>query len=89
MNKTTLPNIPIRFDAPVCYQVIVQGRLSEMVYPFFRDVHIEVKKNGGGIESTIMTGTVADQAALAGLLNMLYEFHYSILFVQYLNKNPS
>jgi hypothetical protein len=31
-----------------------------------------------------LTGWLADQAALYGVLNTLYDYHYPLLYVQYL-----
>jgi hypothetical protein len=82
------PVKPIKFDGPAFYRIIVQGVLPEIDYPYFNDMKIVVeKKNRKGKGSTTITGTVTDQAALAGILNTLYDFHLSILLVEYIDES--
>ena len=80
--NSVLPNNSIRFDAPACYRIVVQGVLPEPYYPCFEDMNIMVSKNKAGIERTTLSGTVIDQAALAGILNILYDHQFPILSVQ-------
>ena len=80
---------PIKFDAPGTYNIVVQGNLPEKLYSLFTNMKIVTKKGKNGINSTLLTGTIKDQAALAGILNMLYEFHYPILLVEYLAEKIS
>ena len=77
------PDPQIKFDAPAFYRIIVNGVLSDTSYPFFEGMNIKVLKDEDKFESTIITGYVKDQAALAGLLNMLYDLHYPILKIEY------
>lgn len=84
-----LPNSPIKFDAPVSYRIIVQGVLSEIYYPYFEGMEIVLHKGEEEIDSTTIIGNVKDQAALSGILNMLYDFHYPILSVEYIGESIS
>ena len=77
-----LPNNPIKFDAPTSYRIIVQGVLPEDYYPYFEGMRIKRQKCESEIDNTVITGNVKDQAALAGILTRLYDFHYSILLVE-------
>jgi len=80
------PVKPIKFDGPAFYRIIVQGILPEIDYPYFKGLKIVVeKKSRKG--STTITGTITDQAALAGILNTLYDFHLSILLVEYIDES--
>ena len=40
----------------------------------------------GDVE-TILTGRLADQAALSGVLNALYELHLPVLLAEYLDED--
>lgn len=77
---------PVKFDASGTYNIIVQGSLPERLYPYFANLKIVTEKDKNDISNTLLTGNVKDQAALAGILNMLYEFHYPILLVEYLTE---
>ena len=75
-------NSPIKFDAPATYKIVVQGSLTENLYPCFSELKIVTGKGKKGVNITFLTGNIKDQAALAGILNILYEFHYPILLVE-------
>ena len=73
---------PVKFDAPTSYRIIVRGVLPEDYYPYFEGMKIMTQKCEGETENTVITGIVKDQAALAGILMKLYDFHCSILLIQ-------
>jgi hypothetical protein len=85
---TMLPKNQIKFDAPATYKIIVQGHLPEILYPYFDGMKILLKKRKG-FDCTAMTGQIKDQAALAGLLNILYELHYPILRLESIDEKTS
>jgi hypothetical protein len=59
-------------DRPVTYQIEVEGRLGERWLTWFEGMTITVEREGDGPSITTLTGTVADQAALQGMLRALY-----------------
>ena len=63
-------------DRPTTYEIKVPGRLDESWSDWIEGVTIEVESGGGGPTITTLTGVVADQAALQGLLNHLYPWAY-------------
>ena len=73
---------PIKFDAPTSYRIIVRGVLPEDYYPYFEGMEIMRQKCEDETDNTVIMGKVKDQAALAGILTKLYDFHYSILLIQ-------
>ena len=73
---------PVKFDAPATYKIIVQGSLPENFYPCFSGLKIETEKGKKGVNITLLTGIVKDQAALAGILNILQDYHCPILLVE-------
>lgn len=69
-------------DQPAAYQVQVQGRISERWVDWFDDMTIAVRDKGDAPAVTTLTGTVADQAALLGLLQKLYNLGFPLLLVR-------
>lgn len=86
-NMMSLPSRnPIPFDHPATYRISVQGRidptLSDLlggmqIYPIIVDEDPPV---------TTIEGVLIDQAALAGVLNTLYELHLTVIMVQRLES---
>jgi hypothetical protein len=73
---------PFRLDQPATYQIEVQGRLEKNWVNWFDNMTITVTSNTGGPTSTILTGTVKDQAALHGLLARIRDLGLLLLRVQ-------
>ena len=72
------------FDKPGNYRIRVQGILNESWSERLGGLLItagRVDDQEGPV--TELFGQVRDQAALAGLLNSLYELHMTILLVEY------
>jgi hypothetical protein len=59
-------------DQPATYQIRVEGRLDERWSDWFEGMTVTVEREGDGPPITTLTGTVADQAALQGMLRTLY-----------------
>lgn len=73
----------LKFSSPGIYRIRVQGELNESWSDRLGGLAIEV--TGSGREAvTTLTGYLIDQAALLGVINALYNMHYSLLFVEYL-----
>ncbi len=61
------------------YQIRVEGRLSERWQHWFDDMDVTTQAGTG---TTTLTGAVADQAALLGLLQKLYTLGLPLLLVR-------
>ena len=59
-------------DRPATYQIKVQGHLDHRWSDWFGGMTITFEGGGGGSPITTLTGIVADQAALQGMLRALY-----------------
>jgi hypothetical protein len=59
-------------DRPGTYQIRVEGRLDERWSDWFEGMTITFGGEEGGPSVTTLTGIVADQAALQGMLRALY-----------------
>jgi hypothetical protein len=66
---------------PRRYRISAQGRLSGRWQHWFDDMEVEIRSEAGA-EVTTLTGPVADQAALLGLLQHLYTLGLPLLSVQ-------
>ena len=72
----------IRLDQPVSYQITVQGRLADRWTTAFDAVAIEHIKIEDGTTAAMLTITVADQAALHGVLNQIRDLDLPLLAVE-------
>jgi hypothetical protein len=77
---------PIPFDHPATYRISVLGRIDPtwsdqiggmQIYPIIVDEDPPV---------TTIEGVLIDQAALAGVLNTLYELHLTVILVERLES---
>ena len=80
MNMPSRDSIP--FDRPATYQICVQGRVD----PSWSDLLQGMTICSAAVEAdppvTTLEGELIDQAALAGVLNTLYEWHLTVLLVK-------
>ena len=77
------------FDGPATYRISVQGRIGENLADRLGGMDITVILIDGGGAITTLSGELRDQAALAGVLNTLYEWHLSLLSLQRLSARPA
>ncbi len=61
------------------YVVRVGGRVDERWAEWLDGMTLAAGEDGGQMETTTLVGTVADQAALLGLLNTLYTLGFPLL----------
>ena len=77
----------ISVDQPIAYEINVQGRLEERWSRWFDDMDISAISQTSGPTVTILSGIVADQAALHGLLNRIRDLGIPLLAVQLMNSD--
>jgi hypothetical protein len=69
---------------PLTYRVCVQGVIPLVMAD--RLCGMQITRTGvAGDERSTIIGSLPDQAALAGVLNTLYEMHYPVLSVECLD----
>ena len=73
---------PIPFDRPATYQISVQGRIDLTWSDRLEGMTIRPATVEAGPLVTTLEGELSDQAALAGVLNSLYELHLTVLLVK-------
>jgi hypothetical protein len=75
----------IKFDDPAYYRIQVKGLIPEDWSTRLEGMAIRQQKSDAGDRVTTLEGSLADQAALLGVLNSVYELHLPILSVEYVN----
>ena len=83
MNKPSGKTYP--YDCPATYQISVLGRIDPTTSDLLGGMTICPDKVEAGHTVTSLCGVLNDQAALAGVLNTLYELHLTLLMVKRLN----
>ena len=73
---------PIPFDSPALYQISVQGKIDPTWSDRLEGMAICLATAEGDPLVMTLEGELSDQAALAGVLNTLYELHLTIFSVQ-------
>ncbi len=77
----------LRMDQPVIYRVEVQGQFDKRWSDWFDGMTVTVRSGEGIVSITTLVGTVADQAALQGMLRSLYNFGFPILSISHIESN--
>jgi hypothetical protein len=77
---------PISFDRPAIYQICVEGRIDPSWFDSLEGMTIGEAKVEADTPATTLEGELRDQAALAGVLNALYELHLTVLSVKRLEN---
>jgi len=78
-------NQKLTLDQPATYQIKVPGHLDEHWSEWAGGMTITVESEGDGPPVTTLTGTIADQAALQGLLRRLYSLGLPLISVNWLD----
>ena len=83
MNNLSRKSLP--YDCPATYSINVQGRIDPGWSDRLEGMTISDATIETGIPITNLEGELSDQAALAGVLNTLYELHLPVLLVERMN----
>ncbi len=73
---------PSLFDKSALYQICVQGCIDPNWSDRFEGMSISQDTTGDGSTFTTLQGDLRNQAALAGVLNSLYELHLPVFLVK-------
>jgi hypothetical protein len=76
----------LSLDQPATYQIKVPGRLGESWSQWVEGMAITVESGDDGPTITTLTGCVADQAALHGLLSRLYSMGLPLISVNLVSR---
>lgn len=72
------------FDRPGNYRIRVEGFLDESWSDRLGGLRISMSSGENEESVTTLSGQMVDQAALAGVLNTLYELHLTLLSVEHI-----
>jgi hypothetical protein len=79
----------LHFDSPARYEIRVSGHIAPRWADYLQGMSIDYAVHQGRPTISVLRGELPDQAALAGVLNMLYEMHMPVLSVQCLSTGQS
>ena len=68
-------------SGPAIYRIRVRGRLDAVLSVRLEGMRIENLARDDGKAESVLEGRLLDQAALAGVLNKLYELHLPVMAV--------
>lgn len=87
MNQSPIPHLT--FDSVASYRICVRGRITSSRVDWFQGMSVRsLAAQSGEPESTQLEGELRDQAALAGVLNTLYDMHLPVISVECLRARP-
>jgi hypothetical protein len=76
-------------DSPACYRIRVRGRLSQtLADAMWGEVIVECELIGEEVKTTVV-GEVADQSALMGMVNTLFNMGHAVISVERLEFDES
>jgi hypothetical protein len=75
----------LTFDGSATYQIWVGGHVESKWSDWMEGMTVHRPQQDNGPAITLLEGELIDQAALAGLLNTLYEMHLVVLSVECVN----
>jgi hypothetical protein len=79
-----MTNQVLKLSTPARYRIRVKGILDEGWSDRLGGMEITTAGQGDEAPVTTLVGRLVDQAALFGVLNALYDYHYPLLSVEYL-----
>ena len=77
-------NSSISLDTRSIYRITIQGRLDPTWITDMCDMRVRHENHKGQSSVTTLTGELVDQAALLGILNVVYNLGYPLLSLSYL-----
>ena len=78
-----------RYSGPGTYRIEVEGELGAGWTQRVGNLRVTSWRSERGGRVTVLQGTLCDQAALAGVLNTLYELHMPLISVQRLDDGAT
>jgi hypothetical protein len=74
-------NLVKNFQGSATYQITVRGKVDTKFMNRLNNLSVSHTETDD-LTLTTLTGTIQDQAALNGLLNILYDHQYSVISLQ-------
>ena len=83
------PESRYEFDSPATYRILTRGRIPARWCDCLQGMAITEGSPEAGPPVTTLAGELPDQAALAGVLNTLYDLHLTVLSVERLSAGSN
>jgi hypothetical protein len=80
--KNTQAELPFDCDQMFCYRIQVQGRIGSRWLDRMQGLAVTSTLPDVDPSLTILEGELLDQAALAGVLNTLFDLHLPLVSVE-------
>lgn len=77
----------LTMDIPARYRIQVQGAVNDVWFDYYDNMAIEIETGLTRRPITTLTGCVVDQAALQGILSLLYSMQLPIVSVEWLPED--
>jgi hypothetical protein len=68
-------------DQPAIYRIEMDGNIDQRILTWFDDMTLSTESREEGKTTSTLVGLVADQAALHGLLNRIYNLGFLVISV--------
>ncbi len=72
----------LNLDRPATYQIKVQGSLDQSWSDWFNGLTITLEHDSDDTPTTTLTGPVADQSALRGILSRIWDLNLILVSVK-------
>jgi hypothetical protein len=82
-------NLNLRIGEPAMYRIVLLGRLSQKWSNWFEGMAVTSEGSADGPAITTLSGTVADQAQLYGLLSQIRDLGLPLLQVEWIGKGDA
>ena len=76
----------LKFETPATFRIRVQGELDESWSDRLGGMSITTTRSEDSLPVSTLMGQLLDQAALAGVLNTLYEMHLPLIAVETIDE---
>ena len=76
----------LKLETPSTYRIRIQGRLDSTWSARLGGMAVTAEPSADRPAVTVLAGHLADQAALSGVLNTLYDLHLPLLSVENLDE---
>ena len=77
----------LHIDEPSSYCIAVQGHLDAAHVDWLEGLRVDLTHDANQQPVTLLIGELLDQAALIGVLRSLYNLHFPVVYIQWLNWN--
>jgi hypothetical protein len=74
------------YDNPGVYAIHIAGRVESGWVDNLGGLTVRYEEDPSGVPTSILKGSLPDQAALLGILTALYNARFPLLFVRYLRS---